>query len=182
MDNTIRYSNPGIRDIQHGAAMLFTRLITYDSRYFKGTDAASYYDAYGDIVGGVGSYPVLSSPHYHQPSDLLEYENHQLIAETSKTTVATLMLLASSPARLTNLKVQAASGGSAAVSWTPAAEKGIASYIVTYGPPANPMLHRLTVTTAHATLASAPKGTRVAVKAVNARGMAGWDWAHAEIE
>jgi hypothetical protein len=182
MDNTIRYSNPGIRDIQHGAAMLFTRLITYDSRYFKGTDAASYYDAYGDIVGGIGSYPVLSSPHYHQPSDLLEYENHQLIAETSKTTVATLMLLASSPARLTNLKVQAASGGSAAVSWTPAAEKGIASYIVTYGPPANPMLHRLTVTTAHATLASAPKGTHVAVKAVNARGMAGWDWAHAEIE
>src|SRR5262249_4191846 len=25
MDNTIRYSNPGIRDIQHGAAMLFTK-------------------------------------------------------------------------------------------------------------------------------------------------------------
>ena len=104
MDNTIRYSNAGIRDIQHGAAMLFTRLITYDSRYFKGTDAASYYDAYGDIVGGIGSYPVLSSPHYHQASDLLDYENHQLIAETSKTTVATLMLLASSPSRLKSLK------------------------------------------------------------------------------
>src|SRR5690606_29059383 len=29
LDNTIRYSNPGIRDVQHGAAMLFTRLITY---------------------------------------------------------------------------------------------------------------------------------------------------------
>ena len=66
LDNTIRYSNPGIRDIQHGAAMLFTRLITYDALYFKGTDAASLYDAYGDVIGGIGSYPVLGSPHYHQ--------------------------------------------------------------------------------------------------------------------
>ena len=48
LDNTIRYSNPGIRDMQHGAAMLFTRLITYDAMYFKGTDAASLYDAYGE--------------------------------------------------------------------------------------------------------------------------------------
>ena len=105
LDNTIRYSNPGIRDIQHAAAMLFTRLITYDALYFKGTDAVSLYDGYGDVIGGIGSYPVLGSPHYHQASDLLEYENHQLITETSKTTVATMMLLASSPSRLTNLKV-----------------------------------------------------------------------------
>ena len=84
--------------------MLFTRLITYDALYFKGTDAASLYDAYGDVVGGIGSYPVLGSPHYHQASDLLEFENHQLIAETSKTTIATLMLMASSPSRLTQLE------------------------------------------------------------------------------
>ena len=111
LDNTIRYSNPGIRDIQHAAAMLFTRLITYDALYFKGTDAVSLYDGYGDVVGGIGSYPVLGSPHYHQASDLLEHENHQLITETSKTTVATLMLLASSPSRLTNLKVDSYTGG-----------------------------------------------------------------------
>jgi hypothetical protein len=175
LDNTIRYSNPGIRDIQHGAAMLFSRLITYDSRYFKGTDAASYYDAYGDIVGGIGSYPVLSSPHYHQPSDLLEYENHQLIAETSKTTVATLMLLASSPSRIKNVKVRRA-GTAATVTWTPSPEAGIASYVVAYGPPSNPLLHRVTVTTPHATLAAVEPGTKVAVKAVNARGLSGWDW------
>mgnify|MGYP006138673123 CR=1 FL=1 len=66
----------------------------------KSTDAAAYYDAYGDIVGGIGSHPVLSNPHYHQPHDFLEFINHQLVAETSKTTVATLMLLASSPSRL----------------------------------------------------------------------------------
>jgi hypothetical protein len=180
MDNTIRYSNAGIRDIQHGAAMLFSRLITYDSRYFKGTDAASYYDAYGDIVGGIGSYPVLSSPHYHQASDLLDYENHQLIAETSKTTVATLMLLASSPSRLKNVKIER-SGTTAAVSWTPSPETGV-SYVVVYGPASNPQLHRLTVTTPRATLAAVAAGTHVAVKAVNARSMAGWDWATGRVE
>ena len=62
LDNTIRYSNAGIRDIQHAAAMQFTNLITYDALYYKSTDAAAYYEAYGDIVGGIGSYPVLGQP------------------------------------------------------------------------------------------------------------------------
>src|SRR5262249_44448754 len=68
MDNTIRYSNPGIRDVQHAAAMLFTRLITYDALYWKGTDAMSFYDAYGDVIGGIGSYPGLRTPYYHPSS------------------------------------------------------------------------------------------------------------------
>jgi hypothetical protein len=177
LDNTIRYSNPGIRDIQHSAAMLFTRLITYDALYFKGTDAASLYDGYGDVIGGIGSYPVLGSPHYHQASDLLEFENHQLILETSKTTAATVMLMASSPSRLTNLKVDSYTGTAAALSWTPSPEHGIASYIVAYGPPADPLRHRLTVTDAQATLPQVAAGTVVSVKAVNAQGFEGWDWA-----
>jgi hypothetical protein len=181
MDLTIRYSNPGIRDIQHGAALLFAKLITYDSRYFKGTDAASYYDAYGDIVGGLGSYPVLSSPHYHQPTDLLENENIQLITEASKTTTASLMLLASSPSRLGQVRIDRVVNGAASVSWTPSPEKGVVSYTVAYGPAANPMLHRTIVAggaTAHATI-PAPAGTVVSVRAVNGRGLAGWDWAKA---
>ena len=177
LDNTIRYSNPGIRDIQHGAAILFTRLITYDALYFKGTDAASLYDAYGDVIGGIGSYPVLGSPHYHQASDLLEFENHQLILETSRTTVATLMLLASSPSRLTNLKVDSYTGAAAALSWTPGPEQGIASYIVAYGPAADPLRHRVTVTHPQVTLPQLAPGSRVSVKAVNGRGLEGWDWA-----
>jgi hypothetical protein len=181
MDNTIRYSNPGIRDIQHAAAMLFTRLVTYDALYFKGTDAASLYDGYGDVIGGIGSYPVLGSPHYHQASDLLEFEDHQLITETSKTTVATVMLLASSPSRLTNLKVDSYAAASAALSWTPSPEHGIASYIVGYGPAADPLRHRLTVTQAHVTLPRIAAGTVVSVKAVNARGLEGWDWARTTI-
>jgi len=181
LDNTIRYSNPGIRDIQHGAAMLFTRLITYDALYFKGTDAASLYDAYGDVIGGIGSYPVLGSPHYHQATDLLEFENHQLILETSKTTVATVMMLASSPSRLTNLKVDSYTGGVASLSWTPGSEKGVASYIVAYGPPADPLRHRLTVRQPQVTLPPVAAGTSISVKAVNARGLEGWDWARTTV-
>ena len=123
LDNTIRYSNPGIRDIQHGAAIQFTNLITYDALYYKSTDAAAYYEAYGDIVGGIGSYPVLGNPHYHQPHDLLEGINHQLVAEVGKTTAATLMLLASSPSRIGGLQ-SAASAHGASLSWTPSPETG----------------------------------------------------------
>ena len=122
LDNTIRYSNPGIRDVQHAAAMQFTNLITYDALYYKSTDAAAYYEAYGDIVGGIGSYPVLGNPHYHQPHDFLETINHQLVTEVAKTTAATLMLLASSPSRLGELKVDSFAGGSATLSWRPALE------------------------------------------------------------
>jgi Peptidase family M28/WD40-like Beta Propeller Repeat len=182
LDNTIRYSNPGIRDIQHGAAMLFTRLITYDALYFKSTDAASYYDAYGDIVGGIGSYPVLSSPHYHQSHDLLEFENHDLITETSKTTVATLMLLASSPSRINDLKVESFSGGVAALSWTPSPEKGVTSYVVAYGLPATPLVRKTTVKAPSAKLTGLAPGTIVSVKAVNNRGLEGWDWARVAVK
>lgn len=99
LDNTIRYSNTGIRDIQHAAAIQFTNLITYDAFYYKSTDAHAFYDGYGDIVGGIGSYPVLGNPHYHQPHDVLETINHQLVAEVAKTTVASIMYLASAPSR-----------------------------------------------------------------------------------
>jgi hypothetical protein len=177
LDNTIRYSNPGIRDIQHAAAMLFTKLITYDALYFKGTDAASFYDAYGDVVGGIGSYPVLGSPHYHQASDRLEFENHQLITETSKTTIATLMLLASSPSRLTQLKIDSYAGSTAALSWAPSPEKGVTSYIVAFGPASDPLRRRIVVTQTRAALPQVAPGTFVSVKAVNARGLEGWDWA-----
>ncbi len=94
LDNTVRYSSAEIRDVQHAAATLFSRLITYDARYYRGTDAGVFYEAYGDIVGGIGSYPVLGNPNYHQPTDRLETVDHRLVAEVSRTTVATIMLLA----------------------------------------------------------------------------------------
>ena len=181
LDNTIRYSNHGIRDIQHAAAMQFSNLITYDALYYKSTDAAAYYEAYGDIVGGIGSYPVLGNPHYHQSHDLLDGMNHQLIAEVAKTTAATLMLLASSPSRVANLQV-AAAGSGANASWQPSPESGITGYVVTWGPPSNPAQRTLKVAQPRATLAGATSGTVVRVKAINAKGLEGWDWARAAVK
>ena len=180
LDNTIRYSNPGIRDIQHAAAIQFSNLITYDALYYKNTDAHAYYEAYGDIVGGIGSYPVLGSPHYHQSHDTLDTINHQLIAEVAKTTAATLMLLASSPSRTTGLTVESYQNGTAALSWTANPEKGITGYVVAWGPAGKPESQQMRVTKPAASVKAAP-GTIVSVKAVNQRGLEGWDWARATI-
>jgi hypothetical protein len=181
LDSTIRYSNAGIRDIQHAAAIQFTNLITYDALYYKSTDAAAYYDAYGDIVGGIGSYPVLSSPHYHQSHDVLETINHQLVTEVARTTAATVMLLASSPSRLTNLEATMIQGTMAAVSWTPSPEAGVGTYIVAYGPPERPESQQIRVNKPAATLNNVSAGMVVSVKAINARGLEGWDWARTTI-
>ncbi len=176
MDNTIRYSNAGIRDIQHGAALLFSNLILYDTKYYRGTDAAAFYEAWGDIVGGIGSYPILGNPHYHQATDYLDTINQRQVTETAKVTAATLIYLASSPSRLKD--VQAARGPAGVeVTWTPSPETGVKRYIVAYGPAADPMRTRLTVAAPRAGLPQLPAGTHVAVKAVNGRGLEGWDWA-----
>jgi hypothetical protein len=129
LDNTIRYSNAGIRDIQHAAAFLFTDLITYDAKYYKSTDAHAYYEAYGDIVGGIGSYPILANPHYHQTHDVLETINHQLVAEVSKTTVASIMFMASSAARLGSVTADR-SGSDVTIAWSGPLESGIANYVL----------------------------------------------------
>jgi hypothetical protein len=97
LDNTIRYSNPAIRDLQHAAAFLFTDLILYDARYYRSTDAHALYDAFGDVIGGIGSYPILANPHYHQEHDVLETINHRLVAEVAKATVAAILRMAAEP-------------------------------------------------------------------------------------
>jgi Tol biopolymer transport system component len=95
LDDTIRYSNDSLRDLQHAAAFLFSNLITYDARYYRSTDAAAFYDVYGPITAGLGSYPILGNPYYHQPTDLLETVNQQLVFEAAKMNVATMMALGS---------------------------------------------------------------------------------------
>ena len=182
LDSTIRYSNAGIRDVQHAAAVQFTDLITYDALYYKSTDAAAYYEAFGDIVGGIGSYPVLSSPHYHQSHDVLENINHRLVTEVTKTTVATVALLASSPSRLVDVKVDALKGTTATVSWRPSPERGVTTYLLSYGPPATPDAHQLRVSKPSATLTNVGSGWSIAVKAINANGLEGWDWARVTVK
>jgi hypothetical protein len=178
LDNTIRYSNPGIRDVQHNAAMRYSRLITYDALYYKGTDAAAFYDGWGDIVGGIGSYPVLGNPHYHQATDLLDTINQEQVTETSRATVATLMLLASSPSRLTGLKVQ--DGGM--VSWTPSREQDVVAYELVYGPANGEPRAELKLDGNSVQLEDLQAGDQVRVRAVNERGLAGWDWARVVVD
>jgi len=182
LDNTIRYSNPGIKDIQHSVALTFTDLITYDALYYRGTDAHAFYDAWGDIVGGIGSYPVLGNPHYHQPHDWLETINHRLVTEVAKTTAATLMVLANSPSRINpkTLTAKTTPGGTV-VTWDRSPERDVRHYVVTWQPKGG-RAQRLVVTSPSATIANAPAGTEVQVRAVNARGLEGWDAARVTIK
>jgi Tol biopolymer transport system component len=176
INNTIRFSNPGIRDIQHGASFLFTDIVLFDAKYYRSTDAAAFYEEWGDIVGGIGSYPVLANPNYHQSTDFIETMNFKQILETAKVTAATLVHLASSPSRLTGLKIGKSPKGTE-ISWTPSPESGIKSYVVAYGPASDPMRTRVTAIEPRLSLPALPAGTHIAVRAINARGLEGWDWA-----
>lgn len=176
LDNTIRYTNAGIRDVQHAAALGFSRLITYDSRYYQSTDADPMFQAWGNVIGGIGSYPVLGNPHYHQPTDRLNTINQQLVTETARATVAALVHLASSPSPVRGLAIRRQAGG-AVVTWAPAAERDVTSYTVTWGPSADPARSSASVRGTTATIGILPEGHIVSVRAVNARGLAGWDWA-----
>ena len=182
LDNTIRYSNAGIRDLQHAAAFLFTDLITYDAKYYRNTDAHAYYERYGDIVGGIGSYPILGNPHYHQSHDILETINHRLVAEVSRTTAASIMLLASSPARPTGLEVVRQNGDRVEIRWAAAPERDHARYVVRIRSPGVAAARTLTVTTPRAALTAVAPGSEIAVRAVNTRGMESWDAARLTIE
>jgi hypothetical protein len=91
------------------------------------------------------------------------------------------MYLASSPSRLKNLAaVKSASG--VTVTWTPSPEAGVKSYLVAYGPEAEPFKTKLTNATSKVVLPVLPAGTIVSVKAVNSRGLEGWDWARTQIK
>lgn len=181
LDNTIRYSNAGIRDVQHAAALGFSRLITYDSRYYQSTDADPMFRAWGDVVGGIGSYPVLGNPHYHQATDRLNTINQQLVTETAKATVAALTYLASSPSPVRGLSLTR-QGTGATVRWDPGAEKDIASYTVRWGLPGEPPRGSVTVRGTSHTIANLPEDAEVSVRATNSRGLAGWDWARVRSE
>lgn len=173
LDDTIRYSNAGLRDLQHASAFLFTNLITYDSRYYQGTDAASLYDGYGDIVAGIGSYPILGNPHYHQSHDQLDTVSFPLITEVARATTASIMLMASSPSRLKSVTATASRAG-AVIAWTPSPERDVTAYVVRRWVNGQPRDRR--VDGQKSTVRGLVAGDAVWVKAVNARGLEGWDW------
>ena len=175
-DNTIRYSNAGLRDVQHAAAFLFSDLVTYDAHYYKFTDAHALYDAFGDVIAGIGSYPILGNPHYHQPHDVLETVNQRLVAEVAKTTIGSLMLMASSPSKLDSLQATPGAAGAVALTWRPAAEKGVRGYRVRWTPTAGGPERTLVVSTPSARIPSVAAGSTIGVRALGANGTEGWDW------
>jgi hypothetical protein len=88
------------------------------------------------------------------------------------------MLLASGPSRLNGLQATA-SGTGAALTWTPSPESGVTGYIVSWGPEDAAKTQR--VTQPKAALPGVSAGTEVRVRAVNAKGLEGWDWARAVV-
>ena len=108
--------------------------------------------------------------------------NHQLITEVAKTTAATLVLLASSPSRLTDLKVEALKGATATVSWKPSPETrrhGLPRLLRSRRP--SPTRTRC-ASPSRRVLSNVAPGTVVAVKAVNTKGFEGWDWARVTVK
>ncbi len=89
-------------------------------------------------------------------------------------------MLANSPSRLRDLTAKA-SGTGAALTWQASPERDIRQYIVTWQPNGG-AAGRMVVTSPSATIANAPAGTEVHVRAVNARGIEGWDVARAIVQ
>jgi hypothetical protein len=181
LDNTVRYANAGLRDLQHAAAFQFSNLITYDAHYYKFTDAHSLVDGFGDVVSGIGSYPVLGNPHYHQPHDVLETVSHRLVAEVARTTLASVVLMASSPSRLTGLTAARGADGTVDAKWNAAAERGVTGYRVRWQDVDGKVGGMRVVKATTARVAAAPKGATIQVRAIGARGLEGWDWAEARL-
>jgi len=69
----------------------------------------------------------------------------QLVSEGAKTTIATVMLMASSPTPVKELRVDGRVGSRAEVAWAASPERDVPSYTVVYGPPADPEAATLTV-------------------------------------
>lgn len=132
LDNTIRYANSGLRDLMHAASIGFSRMVTYDSRYIKSTDAVPLYEAFGNVVAGLGSYPILGNPYYHTPLDRLEVVNQELIEEATKFMIATVVMMVSCPSPVRDLKARIKEKNLLEINWTANPEKGIDHYLVTF--------------------------------------------------
>lgn len=180
LDNTIRFSNYGIRDIQHASSILFSDLITYDSRYYRFTDAHVFFEAYGDVIGGIGSYPILGNPNYHQPTDRLETIDHRLVRAVAQSTTGVFMKLAHTPSMIRGLHVEQ-TDGAYTVRWDEPLESDITHYEVRYHTSDGDTVIEETDDRS-VVLEAFDSDAPVAVRAVNDRDLPGWDWAEVVVE
>ena len=170
LDNTIRYSNPGIRDIQHGAAMQFTQPDHLRRALLQEHRRRGLLRAYGDIVGGIGSYPVLGNPHYHQSHDLLETINHQLDHRGGEDDGGDADAAGVEPVAHHGPEGDRVGRRAPRCRGRRRRKRRDRGYLVAWGPPNNPALHTLRRDAAARDAARVSAGTVVAVKAINAKG------------
>lgn len=186
LDNTIRYANSGLRDLMHAASIGFSRMVTYDSHYIKSTDAVPLYEAFGNVVAGLGSYPILGSPYYHTPLDRLEMVNQELIEEATKFMIATVVMMVSSPSPVRDLKAKIREKNIIEINWSANPEKGIDHYLVTVelGENGQAISQKVKDTQVIINLANLIKklnkkkenlNLKISVKAKNRLGLPSWD-------
>src|SRR5690606_5027927 len=111
--------------------------------------------------------------------DVLETINHQLVAETAKTTAASIVMLANAPSRVRGLEA-ARTGGTVALTWTASPERDIDHYIVSWVDAAG-QAHRIEVASPAATIEGAAATSGVMGVAVNTRGIEAWDRARVRV-
>jgi len=75
------------------------------------------------------------------------------------------------------MKLDSYQNGTATLSWTPSPEQGVTGYLVSWGTDAQ----QIRVTKPAASI-KVPAGTTVSVKAVNQRGLEGWDSARVTVK
>ena len=90
-------------------------------------------------------------------------------------------LEAARPSRLKDVRVDSFKNGTATVTWTASPEKGVNGYLVAYGTPAKPDGQQVRVVKPPAMLTGIAPGTIVSVKAINTKGLEGWDWARVTV-
>ena len=145
----------------------------------SGTDAAAFYARLGrhrrrHRLPSDPRQPALS-PAARLPRDL----SIPLITEAAKTTAASIMLMASSPSRLT-AATATVKGAGAEVTWAASLEKNVTAYVVRHWSNGQP--RDLRVSAPRAALPNARAGDEVWVKAVSSNGMEGWDWQRATVK
>jgi hypothetical protein len=90
------------------------------------------------------------------------------------------MLLASSPSRLNGLQVASRDGDTVDLDWERSPENSVFQYVVRVGRPGQDF-EEYVVDYPGAHMENIPDGTLISVKAVSARGLRGWDWAHVTV-
>jgi hypothetical protein len=110
---------------------------------------------------------------------VLETVSHRLVAEVARTTLASVVLMASSPSRLDSLTAVRGADGTVDAKWSAAVERGVTGYRVRWQDVDGKVGGMRVVKATTARLAAAPKGATIQVRAIGARGLEGWDWAQA---